>query len=248
MSGAALFARFALPPNAYGYCGPADVSLVSELTAAGDSALEDLRAIAQQFDGAWPYLQFIGGSSGQDPLASEVVEAYWLGNNLLRDIDTLAWGNSVDDRFRPRVGSRWQVLADGIIGSVPNHAFHVFCVYPWVGLLRSGFADQALDVIDQCRIRWGTVVEAIGDDVLVMSRPLEWNGRELVQGIERVERVRASVAEDDALETGDIVALHWDYVCQPLSQRQLSHLKRYHDRHLAIANDSGDSLAALIER
>lgn len=245
-SGAALFARYALPPNAYGYCGPADVALVAELTAAGDAAIGELREIAQQFEGAWPYLQFIGSSSGSDPLATDVVEAYWIGNNLLAGIDLAAWGNSLDERFRARAGARWKVLADGIVGSVPNHAFHVFCVYPWVGLLRSGYADHALDVIDQCRIRWGTVVEVIGDQVLVRSTPLVWDGHAIGYGEERNETARASVATDEQILPGDVVALHWDYVCQSLSPRQLSHLVRYHDRHLAIANHDARSLVGLM--
>jgi hypothetical protein len=155
--GPAQFARFALPPNAYGYCGPADLALVADLVAARDVGTDEMRSVAQQFEGAWPYLQFIADTAGDDPLSSEVVEAYWIGNNLLRDIDLLAWGNSIEERFRPRAGGRWRVLSDGIVGGVPNHAFHVFCVYPWVGLLRQGFADHALEVIDRCRIRWGTV-------------------------------------------------------------------------------------------
>jgi len=247
MSGPALFARYALPPNAYGYCGPADVNLVAELTAAGDSAIDELREIAQQFEGAWPYLQFIGASSGRDPLSSEVVEAYWVGNSLLADIDLSSWGNSVGDRFRARSGSQWQVLADGIVGSVPNHAFHVFCAYPWVGLLRSGFADHALDVIDRCRIRWGTVLDVVGDQVLVRSTPLIWDGHAIGYGEERDEMVRASVAADERVVSGDVVALHWDYICQSLSPEQLGHLVRYHDRHLRIANQDTDSLAGLMD-
>ncbi len=247
-SGAALFARYALPPNAHGYCGPADVALVAELTAAGDAAIDELAEIAQQFEGAWPYLQFIGSSCRVDPLSTDVVEAYWIGNNLLADIDLAAWGNSLDDRFRARAGARWQVLAGGIVGSVPNHAFHVFCVYPWVGLLRSGYADQALDVIDRCRIRWGTVVDMIDDQLVVRSKPLVWDGHAIGFGEERHETVRASVATDCRILAGDVVALHWDYVCQKLSPRQLRDLVRYHDRHLAIANQDANSLVGLMGR
>jgi hypothetical protein len=247
MSGAVQFARFALPPNAYGYCGPADLNLVAELVAAGDVAVDEMRAVAQQFEGAWPYLQFISDSSGADPLSAQVVEAYWIGSNLLRDIDTLAWGNSVEDRFRPRAGDRWRVLSDGIVGGVPNHAFHVFCVYPWVGLLRAGYTDHALEVIDQCRIRWGTVVEVVGTDVLVRSAPLTWDGRMMHHGAERIETVRLPLDDQGEMSRGDVVALHWDYVCQVLSPRQHEHLVRYHDRHLAIANHGSDSLASLIE-
>jgi hypothetical protein len=247
MSGAVQFARFALPPNAYGYCGPADLDVVAELVAAGDTAVDEMRAVAQQFEGAWPYLQFLSDSVGSDPLAAEVVEAYWIGNNLLADVDTLAWGNSVDDRFRSRAGARWRVLADGITGGVPNHAFHVFCVYPWVGLLRAGFTDHALEVIDQCRIRWGTVLESMGSEVVVLSAPLVWDGRRLQHGTERVETVRMPVENAEKVMPGNVVALHWDYVCQVLSPQQLEHLIRYHDRHMAIANKGSNLLAGIIE-
>jgi hypothetical protein len=247
MSGAAQFARFALPPNAYGYCGPADLGLVAELVAAGESAVGEMRAIAQQFEGAWPYLQFLSDSFGSDPLAPDVVEAYWIGNSLLTDIDTLAWGNSVENRFQPRAGGRWRMLSDGIPGGVPNHAFHVFCVYPWVGLLREGYADHALEVIDQCRIRWGTVVEITGREVFVRSSPLTWDGRQLCHGPRRVEAVRMPVDEAENLSSGDVVALHWDYVCQVLSPLQLEYLVRYHDRHLAIANENSSALARIVE-
>jgi len=247
MSGAVQFARFALPPNAYGYCGPADIGLVAELVAAGESAIEEMRAVAHQFEGAWPYLEFISDSAGADPLAADVVEAYWIGNDLLRDIDTLAWGNSVEDRFRPRAGDRWRVLSDGIVGGVPNHAFHVLCVYPWVGLLRAGYGDHALEVIDRCRIRWGTVVDVIGSEVCVRSAPLTWDGEALGLGPGRVETVRMAANNGDVLSSGDVVALHWDYVCQVLSPRQLEHLVHYHDRHLAIANNGSNSLVGLVE-
>lgn len=248
ISGPAQFARFALPPNAYGYCGPADPELVAELIAAGDAAADEIRAVAQQFEGAWPYLRFLSESAGADPLSHEVVEAYWIGNNILADVDTLAWGNSVEERFRPRTGTRWRVLADGIIGGVPNHAFHVFCVYPWVGLLREGYASHALEVIDQCRIRWGTVVEQIGSDLLVRSAPLTWDGQMIAHGIERTEIARVPVEDDVGISPGDVVALHWDYVCQVLSHRQHKQLIRYHDRHMAIANERSGALAALIDQ
>ena len=74
-SGPVLFARYAYPPNELGYCGPSDPSALLEGATQGER-VEFLAHLAQQFEGAWPYLELIAGCSGvADPLDREVVEA-----------------------------------------------------------------------------------------------------------------------------------------------------------------------------
>jgi hypothetical protein len=46
--------------------------------------------------------------------------------------------------------------------ALPHHSFHVFGVYPWLGLLREGRSVEPLRVLDRCRIRWGQVVQIQG--------------------------------------------------------------------------------------
>lgn len=239
------FGRYAFPPNVLGYCGPADAGLTEGLVSAEASA--ELSRVIQQFEGAWPYLELIGGCTGRDPLDADVVEAYWIGNELLDGIDMLTWGNSVDDRFRQRAGDSWSVLSSGIVEGRPNHAFHVFCVYPWVGLLRSGYADHALEVVDRCRIRWGQVTAVSGSDVIVESRPLTWDGETLGLGRPQSEVVHGSMLESRC-GVGDRVALHWDYVCERLTPGQLKHLQRQTRLHLDIVNRPTADLATVIER
>jgi hypothetical protein len=233
------FARFAYPPNSLGYCGPQDVTLLPELTSA--DAVAELRHAMVAFAGAWPYLELIGGCLDRDPLDPGVVEAYWLGNELLQGIDILSWGNSVEARFRSRAGWDWRRVVDAInAGGVPNHAFHVFCIYPWVGLLMTGRTDPALDVLDQCRIRWGRVRQVGNSTLVVESRPLAWDGRLLHLGAVRMETVDVPIDRGlPAPEIGDPVAMHWNYACQTLTPGQLRHLRRNHDRHLAIVNAGG---------
>ena len=246
-SGAALFSRFAFPPNSLGYCGPSDSGLMRELVAAGVNATEEWRRVITAFDGAWPYLELIGASLNRDPLAPEVVEAYWLGSPLLEKIDLLSLGNSMEDRFRARAGWDWEMVSDALnSGGRPSHSFHVFCIYPWAGLLRSGVVTQALGVLDRCRIRWGMVVGRAGDRLLVSSRPLAWDGHALGLAPEQVESALPPV-DDDEIGAGDVVALHWDYVCQRLTPSQHRNLMRDHSRHISMVNDAGRRLAVRIE-
>jgi hypothetical protein len=247
-SGPALFSRFAYPPNALGYCGPSDATLLTELVDKGDSAAADLRHAVTAFAGAWPYLQLISASTGRDPLDPTVVKAYWLGSPLLEQVDPLIWGNSIDERFRRRAGWDWEKITTALnAGGVPSHAFHVYCVYPWVGLLKSGAVNQALDVLDRCRIRWGRVVERANGTLLVESQPLAWDGKHLHLGLEHIESVQPPIDSEGPIQVGDLVAMHWNYICQRLSDNEYLYLRRYHDHHMAIANGTGTALVSRLE-
>ncbi|GIU90297.1 MAG: hypothetical protein KatS3mg010_1396 [Acidimicrobiia bacterium] len=141
-TGALTFARFAYPPNALGLCGP---DAPRELLERADAAAADggLRELALQFEGAWPYLELIAHAHGiADPLDVRVVEAYWIGNDLLDRIPPGAIGEDLVARFGPAAGrERRRIEALASAAPRPHHDFHVFCVYPWVGLLRSAAAE-----------------------------------------------------------------------------------------------------------
>lgn len=235
-AGAAMFARFAYPPNQLGYCGPNEGG---DLRAYGSGELvpdRGLDQLARGFDGAWPYLELLAGAAGtDDPLDHRVVEAYWIGNELLDRVATADWGWHLADRFAPRCGRQLRSITDTVgHGSVANHAFHVLGVYPWVGLLREGRGGaEPLRVIDRCRIRWGVVRESFGGMALVETRPLVWDGR-LTPGPPRTEEVRADFVAD--LVPDEIVAMHWDWVCQRLDRRQEAMLRRVTAAQLGVTN------------
>ena len=241
--GPVLFARYAFPPNSHGFCGPADSGGLFEYGVAG---VDDggLRSMAQQFAGAWPYLQLIAGATGlTDPLDRRVVEAYWVGTPRLDQVSTRAVGNSMEDRFRQLAGPRFVHLTGGVLaGGVPHHSFAVFCIYPYTGLLTDRCkAPHALSVLDRCRIRWGKVLTVQGDQVVVASRPLSWDGRMLGLGPAQVETVVQSVDGIGMVGTvraGDWVSLHWEWVCDRLTEAQVARLRGYTERHLAIVNDA----------
>ena len=235
------FARYAYGPNRLGYCGPdAADELLGEAAAGGD--LRRIRELAMGFEGAWPYLELIARANGiDDPLDGRVVEAYWLGGDLVDTVPAGAFARSNEIRFRPRVRpSSWRWLATKAPGGAhPVHAFHVLDVFPVVGLLRGGPSDDVLGVIDHCRIRWGVVRDRIGADLLVDAVPLEWADGKLRLGAPRTETVRGwldGLGFIDEPAPGDDIAIHWDWACERLDARRLRILKRWTARELAIAN------------
>jgi hypothetical protein len=241
--GPLLFARFAYPPNALGYCGPDDSAALFGHTSAGESG-PHLAALARQFAGAWPYLKLIAASSGRpDPLDPAVVEAYWVGNRLLTQVDPRIFAAHLAGRFEARAGRGFADLATlALLGAVPHHNFHVLAVYPWVGLMHAGTAvEEPLRVLNACRIRWGSVVAVHDGLAEVASQPLTWDGRTLRLGTTRMEQVLCGTEGGSltpVVQPGDVVGMHWDWICDVLSARSLGALRSFTTRILRMTNDA----------
>jgi hypothetical protein len=227
-----MFARYAYPPNALGYCGPAG----AEAMLRGD-ATADIARRARRFEGAWSYLEFLASSAGiADPLDERVVEAYWVGGDLLAGVSSAALVSFLTTRFVGQTGGTWQNATDR---ALPHHTFQVFEVYPWAQLLSRTGQPQALSVLDQCRIRTGVVTAVTGETATVESRPLTVApGRGLVPGESRRESVRWSVdgwSLLPGLTAGDRVALHWNWVCDTLTADQAGRIEVLEARYRAPA-------------
>ena len=247
-AGPLLFARYAYPPNSLGYCGADETRTLLEYghANASDGGLSEL---ARTFEGAWPYLTLIAHANGiADPLDPAVVHAYWVGNALLDRVEPSDLARHVEDRFRGRIGRATERLVDTVAaGAVPHHSFHVFAVYPWLGLLRTGVVEEPLHVLDRCRITPGRVVSVSRDEALVRLRPLCWDGYTLELGAWTSRDVRW---RDDGLSLvaprpGDWVSLHWDFVCDRLAEDEARRLDRTTRRALAAVNTASSTAAAL---
>jgi len=226
-SGARLFARYAYAPNKLGYCGPPESGT---LAAAGVGSEADVRAAARRFSGAWHYLEVLAELTGTpDPLDRALVEAYWLGGGVGERVGAREFGAALLARIAPRAGHYWAHLTPELLAeAAPDHGFHVFGVYPWSRLLTGSVPEHPLHVLDSCRIRWGRVLSRDGDEIVVASRRLEWDGSAL--GLAEPSEEKVAVAVDGLsflpdVAAGDQVALHWQWLCDRLSQEQAAVLE-----------------------
>jgi hypothetical protein len=239
LAGALLFARYAYPPNALGLCG-ADTP--GTLLEYGDAGASDggLAELARTFEGAWPYLTLIAESNRiEDPLDRRVVEAYWVGNELLARVPPPALARHVDERFRGRLGSAGERIP-GVVaaGGVPHHCFHVFAVYPWLGLLRSGVVEEPLRVLDQCRTTPALVLGVEDGTANVLAEPLLWKDGRLILGAPVPRRVRWQDGGRAFVrpQPGELVSLHWDFACDVLTTGAAARLAAVTRRVLAAVN------------
>jgi hypothetical protein len=238
--GAVLFARYAYAPNDLGYCGPAESAALLELGSTGRTDA-DVVGIARRFSGAWPYAVLLAELAGiADPLDEQVMRAYWTGGALLDDVDAATFGVKLLDRISSRAGHYWGHLTPDLLDeAAPTHGFHVFGVYPWTRLLDQ-LPEQALPVLDNCRIRWGDVVGVDAEHVIVTSRRLAWDGAQLALAEPAEERVRFDYGGSRFVgepSGGDCLALHWDTVCERITPDQRADLQQTTDWQLHRTND-----------
>lgn len=164
-----------------------------------------------------------------------MVEAYWVGSDLLGNVDPQTFSDGVRRVFRSQAGVGLGCL-DHEPAAVPHHNFHVFAVYPWVGLLAAQRGGTPLRILDSCRIGWGRVSRVEDDTIEVESQPLEWADGALGLGEPRSESMRQVPGNALILDVGDSVATHWQRVCDRIDPAQVDALRRVTDCQLQITN------------
>ncbi len=238
LAGSVRFIHYAFMPNRLQYCGGDDnASLLAYGT--GEPVDGGLTPLLRRFTGALPYLQLIARSNGiADPFDPRVVEAYWIGNELLDGVEVRQLYDALAERFGKQLTGRardW-VLGKAPAGARPHHNFHVFDIHSRVGEIAN-----TLETIDSCRISSGKVVEVSGAELVVDRQPLVLVNGKLAEGpAQRVRVVRQVDARGfaDTAAAGDWVALHWGWVCEVITPRQQANLVRYTRYHLALANQT----------
>lgn len=238
--GALLAARYAYMPNKLRYCGgDSNAELFSYLTENQSDA--GLQGLLQEFQTMYPYLRLIAEANKiADPFNYKVVEAYWLGNELLENVSMqnfycyLVDEQKIKKKLKPAIIEK--VIGKIPAGAKPHHSFHVLNIPN-----RTGYypVEHSLKTMDECRISPAKIVEITTGKMTVEYQPLTISGNKLELGQPIKKEVYSEInnkAFVKELKEGDWVSLHWSWVCDFLTNEQVENLNKWTKYNLALAN------------
>ena len=238
-AGTTRFVRYAFMPNRLQYCGGDDNRTILEYAVA-DVREPPLDRMLRKFTGALPYLALIARRNGiADPFDARVVEAYWIGNELLERVEARELYDHLTMRYGAELSKRTmdRVAAKAPAGARPHHSFHVLDVWRQTERGR----NEVLATLDGCRISWGRVTAVEAGELVVERAPIELREGHLVLGAPRAERVTRMLEGNGFVEdarVGDVVSMHWSWACEVLTAQQQRSLERYTRLHLALADQT----------
>jgi hypothetical protein len=228
-----LASRFALPPNSLGYCGRGTAPEKFKKCILGKGCDEVAEEI-DKFIVLGPYLEMLSKVTGKEKYSHEVVEAYWLGNDELKEVKQKDYLLLLEILAKQGVPP-W--LIDDLKGKkpkkfIPTHLFQVLHI--GVGKA-SGSVPYNMETINNCMIRWGEVEKVGKKNLTINLRSLKKISKRFRLTFKKLQYpYRADFMPD--LEKGDTVAVHWKQVVKKLTKTETKKLDLWTKKVLKVVN------------
>lgn len=240
-NGLLLCARYAVAPNYFGYCGPDEnKSLLEHLQE--NKTDREVNHILSGFETLYPYLQLIAKENNiTSPFDAQVVEAYWLGNSLLKKIKNKAYVDLLSEKLmiEKKAGKRkYMTLREKLTRHhfSPHHTFHVFNIFKRTG---HDASEHTIKTMNECRISHGEILQVKSEKLKVKNRQIKiinnrltW-GDVITKGI-LVDYKGIRFMKD--LKVGDYVSFHWGFVCDVLTKEQVYNLSFFTQKAIEYYN------------
>lgn len=230
-----LAARFSLPPNSKGYCGR-DSAPEKFKKCLLNCECEGVSEELKKFIVLTPYLKTLSEISGKKFDSYEVIESYWLGNDLLESVKNKDF-NLLLKNFKVQGVPDWYIRELRVNKPekfIPMHQFQVFHV--GVGKA-SGSIPHNLDSSNNCMIRWGKVLKVSKQKALVQINKLEIkDGKYALAIAKKPEELVVQKYFTHNLSVNDIVAVHWNEIIKILSARELYNLDYWTNEVIKTVN------------
>jgi len=240
--GLLMCARYAVSPNFYGYCGPRkSASVIDHLKE--NIADRELKEIIAEFETLYPYLQLIARENRiDDPFDRRVVEAYWLGNNLLHNIKNRDYLEFLRERLtiEKRTSKKdyqeikIKILANGFL---PHHTFHVLNIFKTTA---KDTSLKSLLAMDECRINYGKIILCQNLKLKCQTKILKPRKSSLTLFSPEIKEIGINFNDKKIikkLKEGDWISFHWGMICDTLTARQVRNLEFYTQKAVKFFNN-----------
>ncbi len=227
--------KYSFITNKLGYCGlPDSHEKFRELVEEKKTReIAEVKKRLESFYGLYAYLKLIARCNHLKPFDYKVIEAYWLGNELLRKVPRKEIAKMIlRDLSAPGLlpRARAKLAASRIPeNSVPHHSFHGLYVKFVTKKLK-----PTLENTDSCLVKWGRVTRVRGARVEVDGVKLAKNAR----GLFYLKRAKLTLSKGIGFNAGksDLVSIHWNTAIERLSKRQARNLEHYTLENIKAVN------------
>ncbi|MGE5041314.1 MAG: DUF6390 family protein [Candidatus Levyibacteriota bacterium] len=213
-----LESRFSLPPNSLGYCGLKTAGAVfQECIKTGKC--ERVPQEVDHFIVLNPYLNFLHKVTALPKFSYEVIEGYWIGNDILKKA-------KAKDYFLLLDYFKKQGVPDFLLDElkdrkpenfIPSHLFQVL----HVGVGRaSGSVPFNIETINNCMVRWGEVKKVTAEKAEIELNSLREKSKGVYELTSILQEVPYSGWLTPGLKMGDIAVVHWNMVIKTFSEEE----------------------------
>lgn len=199
-SGLLLFCQHAYPASLKGTCGQNNLEALRNFIQTGQQP-KNIRQMLLGFPGAIKNLKRLSRQSGiKDIFDYRLVEAYWLGNNLL-------------DKFPKN-----------------KRPFHLASLLQTLKTALKKDLPRTVKLLESCHIGYGQVLkiekpisqkQKIGKAAIIEYNPLGSRKKTIIFQKDKIKKVNFI---DPRIKKNDCVSLHHNYICSVLTEKQLIQL------------------------
>jgi len=241
--GVLFHAKHAFMPNSLGYCGPDEKGQIQR-DLEGNRSDEELVQTLQKFEAAYPFLKLIAKSAGRQVFDYSVPEAYWIGNRLLDLVPVSDFYSFSHHEIKGRDPEKVREVFRQLDGTAPpHHTFYVMSTYATTAVpdgpnVRNEAKRKIAELVDNCRISWGTVRKVGKNELQVEARrvSVDDGGLSLTSPVVKRVRYNPEVRPFGTVKAGDVVSIHWNYACDVLTPRQVKNIAWYTDADIRLVS------------
>ncbi|MCX8158478.1 MAG: DUF6390 family protein [Candidatus Diapherotrites archaeon] len=209
--------KYSFEPNRLGYCGPNNSFAVFKdfIKEPTEEKAKEIVNLLSDFNAFFPYVNLIAEKNKKYVFEEEVVEAYWIGNNLLYKV----FKEDIEDLILNKLAALSSLpkeIFEKKVNYLPekpliNHSFHVL----YINFITRKL-DPLLKNLDSCLVKPAKVLEIRENSYFVKSYSIYCENKEI--GLKE-KRFRVQKGFVDADEK-DLISIHWGLAIEKINDKQ----------------------------